>query len=164
MATALLKEDQGLVNITDFDGNTPLIIAAQGNHGPMVSILLACEGAMVNHQNHKGQTALHMPDGSSAILSNTGSQDCYDALLRQTSIQVDLQDDLGKTPLMVAVALGDMIKANALLREGASVESITHEGHSVLHAASTVDMLKVLLDERPEVLDLAFQTDTGCFI
>lgn len=46
------------VNQQDEDGNTPLIMAAMGGRGDMMSMLIHEKGVHVDHQNNQGKTAL----------------------------------------------------------------------------------------------------------
>jgi hypothetical protein len=57
-AVSVRKLGKQGVNITDVHGNTPLIVAAQNGRLNAARLFVRI-GAHVNHQNHKGQTALH---------------------------------------------------------------------------------------------------------
>ena len=55
----LLQSNPKLVNVADYDKNTPLLLAAMHGRAGAVSLLLA-DGANINATNTAGMTALHL--------------------------------------------------------------------------------------------------------
>ncbi|KAI9138851.1 ras guanine nucleotide exchange factor domain-containing protein [Paraphysoderma sedebokerense] len=85
-----------------------------------------------------GRAALH-------FAALTGHAECLDLLLRQPSIQVDLQDSKGNTALHIASAFGNTICAKILLSAGANVHLANEEGLKPVDVA-TEDIVDLLIE------------------
>lgn len=59
---------------------------------------------------------------------------------------VNTRDGLGRTPLMIAAALGHAPLVKLLLDEGADVSLCTHEGHNAISLATSPQATQILLN------------------
>ncbi|KAF1807862.1 ankyrin, partial [Eremomyces bilateralis CBS 781.70] len=91
----LLEHDAVDASSRTEDGETPLHIAASGGHDTVVDRLLK-RGIDVNSKDQRGQTPLHK---AAAV----GDEGVVQLLLKQASIDFDLKDNDGRTPLALAV-------------------------------------------------------------
>ena len=130
---ALLAEGADLEG-RDGGGRTPLLVAAAGGHAEALELLLAA-GASLAARDASGRTALHHAalggDATTAALA-----------LIEAGADVDASDDVGATPLALAVerALGSV--QDALLEAGASPARLA-SGHALLLAARRGEAARV---------------------
>ena len=108
----LLLEHNADVNAVDNPGASPLFYAAQEERTDIVKLLLE-SGADVNTKCYRGQTALIIAARNRQAFSVT-------ALLAHPEINVNLQDDKGKTAL--DVAKGSRVKK--LLKEAGAKKGV----------------------------------------
>lgn len=88
-------------------------------------------GLDVNVQNRHLITPLHR----ACFMDPDPNWEIVDLLLRQENIQVDLQDDYGRTALINASETGAVRLIEALISKGADVNICDHQGNSALHKA-----------------------------
>ncbi|KAL7302846.1 hypothetical protein TKK_0004078 [Trichogramma kaykai] len=146
------------VNVRDSLGNTPLQLAVENGFLKSSEILLR-RGADPNSTNKEGSTPLHTicrrtnRDGLILEFFRTNDEN------RQT-VQVNVHDSLGNTPLHLALENGNLWVASILLKRGADVNSVNEEGSTPLHIICRmvdVDKLiesffKVTIENRQTVL------------
>ncbi|XP_044714934.1 ankyrin repeats (many copies) domain-containing protein [Hirsutella rhossiliensis] len=107
-------------NETDSDGRTPLIHAAIDGHEPVAALLLA-HGARISDADRRRRSALHW-----AVLNR---QEAVLRLLLRHYVErgwecgLDGYDDLGWTPLHIAVEKGLEASVRLLLQCGASLQA-----------------------------------------
>ena len=179
VAAALLAHGAA-PHLQDHEGKTALMYAA--SHGRVELIwLLYQHGAEVNHQSAAGLTALMLAaahhegraldalllickerdladnDGFTALMvaAHSGHDQAVDALLRGAGSDCDVnrQDCEGSTPLMCAAAIGHVLTALVLLRNGASVDMKDGRGRTALMAAAAAgheQVVDVLLQYRAD--------------
>jgi len=111
------------------DGATPLHMAGLTGEGDVCSLLVR-EGADVELRTPKGQSALHFA-ALGGYVHPTASAEALVAL----GADLDGKDNMGWTPLMMAVYSGEEGMASKLLSLGADLEARDHSGNSVLHHA-----------------------------
>ena len=119
----------------NWNGATPLHIAAQGNSCQITQLLLA-NGAHVNQQNIFDETPLHW-----AVKSNA-----YETaqLLINANVDVNQQNNLnGFTPLHIAAENRLYQITQLLLAAGADVNQQNKSGHSSLHCAVYSNAYKI---------------------
>ena len=90
---SILLQNGAHVNIQNNDGWTPLMMASQNGHTETVLILLQ-NGAHTNIQDNE-TTALHFTSKYNQI-------SIAKLILNQKTHVIDVQDFLGRTPLMIA--------------------------------------------------------------
>jgi ankyrin repeat protein len=88
------------VNIANNDGWTPLMLAIQEGLLTITQALLSAPGIDINAQKSDGATALF-------VAAANGNYDVVKALIKQGA-DVDITDNHGQTPMMVANSLGYM--------------------------------------------------------
>lgn len=105
------------LDCADTNGNTPLHYAAHGNQ-PHILIDLIEKGANINATNSRNQTALQ-------FAVKEGFLECVRRLTSDLRLKRNIQDDMGNTPLHVAIAgmneemvnvLADLPKVNFALQ------------------------------------------------
>lgn len=87
------------VNITDYHGNTALILAACGGHIDCVKLLLTVPQIDVNTVGKNGETAL-------ILAAQWGYIDCVTELLNVSHINVNVVNKWGSTALILAACGG----------------------------------------------------------
>ena len=124
----------GRVAWRNFQGLTPLLVAAQEGHTDICGLLLA-HGSDVNEVDLKTKlTALH-------YAATRGHEAVVEALLSWGAI-VDPQNQRGATPLHFACQDGHLACVLALLKAGASVSLSIH----VAAGHNRVEIVRTLLD------------------
>ncbi|RPA94305.1 ankyrin [Choiromyces venosus 120613-1] len=132
------------VNSKDHLSFTPLHKAASCHGAEVIYALLEDPRVEVNEAFTSGRgPALHRPISS----LNIG---IMMALLERKDIDVNIPDYLGRTPLLYAICKGFDKGVEALLeRPDVKLDSLAHNGMSVLHSAaitpSSADILRLLL-------------------
>uniref|UniRef100_A0A8C1KBN0 Ankyrin repeat domain 52a n=1 Tax=Cyprinus carpio TaxID=7962 RepID=A0A8C1KBN0_CYPCA len=145
----LLCSERGadLVNVTDAEGQTPLMLAVLGGHTDCVHLLLE-RGACPDMRDSRGRTALHR----GAVM---GREDCITALLSH-SVSVLSRDFQGRTAVHLAASCGHADILSNLL--SAADHSHPHDpitdrhGYTPAHWAAYhghEDCLDVLLELKP---------------
>lgn len=120
------------INERDSDGNTPLMIAAEGtayvpNNLPLVQILIDAR-ASLEAQDSRGRTALHraVGEGKTSVAG----------LLLKSGAMVNPQDHNGATPLLYAAEFGKMAPLQLLIAHHARVDQADVSGTTPLMIAS----------------------------
>ncbi|XP_065141494.1 serine/threonine-protein phosphatase 6 regulatory ankyrin repeat subunit C isoform X1 [Paramisgurnus dabryanus] len=137
-----------LVNVTDIEGQTPLMLAVLGGHTDCVHLLLE-RGACPDIRDRRGRTALHRG-------AAMGREDCVTALLSH-GISVLSRDFLGRTAIHLAASCGYTDILFNLL--SAADHSHPHDPiadrhgytptHWAAYHAGHEDCLEVLLEHKP---------------
>ncbi|KAK6189883.1 hypothetical protein SNE40_001857 [Patella caerulea] len=141
--------DEGVdVNLMNSAGDTPLMVAAVMNNIPYMKALLDY-GCTTDTQNYHGHTVLHLGVvGIACRLKNTYcdnhvlNRECLDIVLCR-DIDVNVQDNEGRTALMLAAKfqIGNLVKK--LLIAGGDVKIVDKSGKSVLgyiHFENIIDL------------------------
>ncbi|KAM3721741.1 E3 ubiquitin-protein ligase [Dirofilaria immitis] len=95
-------------NVTDPEGNGLYHIAAKRGHKQIIEGLMIFLADDINWQNFKGETALHC-----SILN--GNLSCIDRLLNASTIDPNIQDNDGNTPLHILSIMEDIAIRGAML-------------------------------------------------
>ena len=109
-------------------GETPLYQAIHYKYFSAAKMLLEA-GADPNVSTDKGRTTL-------SWAAAEGSEESVELLLKQHSIEIDVADKLGQTPLLRAADGGHTKCIRMLLDKGASVEHTDNEGRTALSLAA----------------------------
>ena len=120
------------VNAHDFkSGDTPLLVAVQGNHQDVAAVLIA-HGADVNAKNGAIQTALYAAK----------NKDMTEFLIAHGA-DLSVRDASGDTPLHDAVLNPDKMKV--LLAHGADVNATNRFGNTPLYGSVTKETAEILI-------------------
>ncbi|TSP79431.1 Serine/threonine-protein phosphatase 6 regulatory ankyrin repeat subunit C [Bagarius yarrelli] len=142
------EEDTDLPNVSDTEGQTPLMLAVLGGHIDCVLLLLE-RGAPPDTRDRKGRTALHR----AALL---GWDDCVTALLSH-NVAVQTKDFQGRTALHLAASRGHSEILSRML-SAADYTDPHHQitdchgytpAHWAAYHAGHEDCLEVLLEIKP---------------
>ncbi|EGO22099.1 hypothetical protein SERLADRAFT_440124 [Serpula lacrymans var. lacrymans S7.9] len=107
----LLSRDDIDTNLQDDNGDSPLHRAVHSGHKEVAALLVACDDIALNLKNALGQNPLHC----TIISQNSKEQELWDActqektvelLLAHSNICINLEDNSGLTPLMLACSVG----------------------------------------------------------
>lgn len=121
----ILLLDSADADIPDFQGWTPLMIAAGNGYVHILHRLLATEMVNVNRRNQHGTTALFNA-------TNRGWPNAVQVLL-DASADANIPDNEGCTPLMIAALEGDTEIASMLLQSGnADPNRVDEEGRDAM--------------------------------
>ena len=129
----------GRVSVRNFQGATPLLVAAQNGHTDICGLLLA-RGSDVNQMEPTTKmTALH-------CAAFGGHEAVVEALLSWGAL-VDPRALGGVTPLCIVCQGGHLACLLALLKAGASVSMAKDDGNLPIHAQENrVEIVRTLLD------------------
>jgi ankyrin repeat protein len=126
------------VDGADDEGNTPLMEAAHGNIGEVITILLEHKAA-VNLQNKKQQSAL-------LLAAEEGGHAQIAELLLAKGADLRARDTEGRTALLLGssdhFAQDELLKL--LLAKGADVNEIDNHGNTALMLAASADAFQVI--------------------
>ncbi|XP_050390792.1 serine/threonine-protein phosphatase 6 regulatory ankyrin repeat subunit B-like [Patella vulgata] len=139
----LLHKHGASVNEQEYRGRTSLYLAVKNGNNSSVEVLLKMEGCNVNLCDNKGKSPL-------MLASKYGNLELIE-LLHKHNVDVNKQDDLGRTSLYLAVQNDYLNAVDILLKingcDGASVNKQDGRGRTSLNFAkrngnnSTVDVL-----------------------
>jgi ankyrin repeat protein len=116
------------INTITFDYElTALIAAAKNNHLRSAEILIR-NGAMLNHRDAYGRTALHY-----AVLF---AFDQMTDMLLYYEAEINNKDNWGYTPLAYAVENNDLFLAELLIEKGADLDVVSGDKSSLFHIAA----------------------------
>lgn len=119
------------VDVASLDGTTALMLAAENGFPDVVNVLLE-RGADPSATTSLGWTAIHL----AVLSSKTQSQSaCIQALL-EAGADIDEETNGGKTPLILASALGLIEVVEMLIACGADIHARTVDGATALMLAS----------------------------
>ncbi|CAB0038018.1 unnamed protein product [Trichogramma brassicae] len=112
-----------------------ILLALTEGANQLAALLLLRHGANPNLANGKGLTSLlHLV--CSCLVDEDFLELFYDmgSAYSNRPLEIDITDDLGRTPLQLALAHGLMITAEFLLRRGADPNIANASGETALHA------------------------------
>ena len=135
----LVQKTPKQVNITDFKGQTPLMLMAEAGDTELVKIMLR-SGADPDMQDWQGMTALH-----SAIKSRVNS--CVDALLDHPCLLDRCTND-GQSPLHTAAWTANIHATRRLLQLAPELAWQSNK-----HGMTPIEHIKFLIDN-PEALQI----------
>ena len=107
-------------------GNTPLLWSVLQNREDLL-IKLITQGANVNQQNYRGDSALH-------LATKIGNHTMI-VTLCQAGVDPNISGPSGITPLHLAAAIGDEISIRILVEYGAFLNVFDDNGDTPLHYA-----------------------------
>ena len=126
---------QSKLSITQV-GNTPLLLAFQKGNEPAAVALLE-GGASLAAVDRDGNTALHHV----AVSTNNNQADLVNILLSR-GLAFEVPNNVGATPLHMAVAHDNKPAVVALLSRGASVATKDGNGNTALHYAARLQKVQ----------------------
>ncbi|KAJ7374941.1 Transient receptor putative cation channel sub A member 1 [Desmophyllum pertusum] len=132
----LLKQDVDQINTTDYEGRTPVMLAAQCNCYDTAKVLLE-HRANVDVRDSENKTVLHYAIGSSDIVKEILKDVKASSLIRA-------KDRLGNTPLHYAACKGCVKDASIILMKYRAGATITNgAGETPLHIAARYGCISV---------------------
>uniref|UniRef100_A0A8C5C8E9 Ankyrin repeat domain 52 n=1 Tax=Gadus morhua TaxID=8049 RepID=A0A8C5C8E9_GADMO len=141
------EESADILDSTDIQGQTALMLAALGSHTDCVHILLE-KGAAANSADKKGCTALHR----AAVM---GSEGCVCALLEHGAAALG-RDSQGRTPLHQAACCGHTQLLGYLIKAAVQADTLDcmldFSGYTPTHWAAYhghEECLRILLENKP---------------
>ena len=135
----LLLKAGANVHCRDKNGNTPLHIAISRAKDEIASLLIE-NGSDVNAANVQGRMCLHM--------ANVGTFGTVKKLFLHGA-QVNAVDELGCTPLHLAMRANDCVYAKALLKHGSDPKAVDYKGSTPLHVgccSNSIHAVSALID------------------
>lgn len=152
-----------------------LLRAAMANDAKMVNELIA-QGVDVNYAGAEGLTALHLASDpeiiNTLIKANAdvhakakkgetpllfacaeGNYEKAKKLIEYRNTNIDLPDENGITPLMVAAQQRDSNILRELIAHNANTGAKDLDGNTALHYVKTYEVAKILLDKDDTMLD-----------
>ena len=117
-----------VINQHDSHGHTPMHWAALGGHTEIIKFFINC-GADINRQSKTdyGPFPIHWACVSGHVLAVD--------LLLQNGASIDVADNKGCTPLIIAAQYGKTMLAGYLIGKGSKVFLTDSEGDTALHWA-----------------------------
>lgn len=170
----MLLEFQPNLELKNYDGNTPLIMAAKGRQHATIKMLVDA-GADVNFRTSTGGTAAHFAASMGYVdtvrylvqlgadvmhencetgtllhwAAHSGDTDCIGAMLYEFKIPVDVKDAHGGTALFTALFMKKVEAVKFLLEHGADPQmTIEGDKSTPLHIAvehANAECVKLLL-------------------
>ncbi|KAH6648204.1 ankyrin repeat-containing domain protein [Truncatella angustata] len=104
-----------------------LVLAAENGHDDVVQLL--DNGAQVNDAGANRSTSLNL-----ATAAACGAIDVLQMLLNE-GVEIDVENDDGRTPLFVAVETGNEATVDFSLERGANTNKKDKDGHKPLYFA-----------------------------
>lgn len=132
----MVKENRSLVFVTNYDGHTPLHIAASKEHGVYCAQTLFNYGAEVDVTDPKGETPLH-------IAASLG-RDHMIRTLANHHANLNAPNASGHVPLHKAVEAELVGTARLLLLRGANIAARTPSGMTALHYAAQHNLAPII--------------------
>jgi ankyrin repeat protein len=126
-------------SIRDTNGWTPLDAAVQNKQADCIHLLLP-ENPAAGHPERGLSSSLH----EAAAAGNVASL----AAILETETNLEVKNELGLTPLQVAVTKGHLAAAALLADKGANVNVCDPEGNSLLHQILLQEIL-IIYDRPP---------------
>jgi ankyrin repeat protein len=108
------------INAIDHDGWTAAILAMELNKFDAVKFLHA-RGADLSIVNHKGRNSLH-------IAARNGDVKAIKWLLENSTLDINLADDEGSTPIMICLNWNELASAKLLVERGSNLFLKDEEG------------------------------------
>lgn len=141
----MLISDGAHVDAVTIDKTTPLMLAVEYEHEKVVRLLLR-KGANVDLVDKSGADALHR----ACFISGEDSLEILRQVLEQSTKHVNLMDNDGKTPLLLALERQNWDVFPLLLRSGAEADLRANSTHPTLLMLAAlhghVGTVQVLLD------------------
>ena len=135
-----------MVNTRDRKGRTGLYLAVNGKHEGVVEVLLAHHGIDVNCKSRPaagGGAPLHRACAHGPCTVSVG---IMRRLLAAPRVEVEARAKGGRTPLMVAVAAGQVDKVKLLMEvEGVNLDTRDDTGRSLEDVANKNNRIIILL-------------------
>jgi len=136
----MLLAAQAPTNVRDNNGRTPLDGAIQAKQSASISLLLGDKSARPRPERAVS-TTLH----KAAASGNLGEL----SALMETATNLEARNELGLTPLQVAVQQGHLAAAALLVDKGADAKACDPDGNTLLHQIFLQDRQLIVYDRPP---------------
>ena len=135
-----------LVNASDFQGATALMIASNSGFSYLVEILLK-NGADVNKEDLRGNTALHIACEQSGTIKTIN-------ILLDNGADINKRNRNGNTALHKTCCNNLEESTNLLIKRGADISILDQQANNVIHIAciyESVDVMPILLEQNIDI-------------
>ncbi len=149
----LLAKNKADVNLPDLSGRTPIFYAVENNQLRALRTLLIL-GADPNVKDHNGVSVLMR-----AAAQNR--EDCLALLLRQKTIDVNAQDNLGRSVVAYSAYAEDIAPAEKLVAAQADINLTDYKGNTPLMDAIKAKNDRVAVYLIQQGADLSLQNKDG---
>lgn len=146
----LLCEKGCPINAKDEETLTPLHHAARDNKPEMIKALLSC-GARMDVGAEWGWSVYSAGYTPFHIAVEEGHIECVRAMIEMRQDVNQPRQDVGGTPLSVAVIYGRKRIAELLIENGADVNAGNHDGWTPLHLAPDAETVRMLIEAGGDV-------------
>ncbi|XP_067660035.1 ankyrin-3-like [Haliotis asinina] len=143
-----------IVNDIDFEGLTPIMLAASEGRKDMFDVLLQ-NGADFSHEDYSRYNILHMA-------CRGGNVELVEHVLAQNIVEINSRSNDGSSPAMEAAYEGHTNVLELLRNEGADMTFVSDENDSILHAAldsKHMDTVKYVLTN--DFVDIDSRNNNG---
>ncbi len=153
----LVKNGKADVNLPDLSGRTPIFYAVENDKPEVLQFLLA-NGADVNSKDHTGVTALMRA-------SAKDRQACQKILLNQKNIDVNAQDNLGRSVVTYSIYASELEPIKELVAAKADINIPDAQGNTPLMNAIKAknDRASVFLIQQGALLTAVNNTGDTAF-
>ncbi|XP_046348413.2 serine/threonine-protein phosphatase 6 regulatory ankyrin repeat subunit A-like [Haliotis rufescens] len=117
-------------------GRTPVMIAARWGHKGVFDLLVS-RGADVSLVNNHGDNILH-------VACYGGHLDMVKHILYKYHVNLNITNQYGRTAVMIASRMGHLGVVDLLVRRGADVSLVNHNGDNLLHVACSGGHLEMV--------------------
>ncbi len=149
--TSELVSSTSNIDVKDIDGKTPLHYAAEIGYLEIVKLLVA-SGADINIQNRWGSTPLH-------LAVHFIKEDIVRFLTEIETINVNIRDKKGWTPIMLAAQKGNTVLTRFIRQCNADITFKNNSGYTLLHAAARGGLVWLVKDLLAQYVNIDVQDD-----
>lgn len=146
------------VNLSNNEGLAALHkLANSGAELAGIVNLLVAQGAQINQKDYSGKTPLYyaIKSYSSSESEVEANQDSFLAQLLAYKPEINIADNEGTTPLILAIQLGKLTLAKQLIELGADIKIADKQGNTPLHytaeLSESMDFIKLLVAKGAEI-------------
>ncbi len=148
IAKSFIAHPQIDINLSDKDGNTAYMLASQQKCHNICEEILAQFDVDLHEVNYNGENAGDATFLSLLLINATvhGKNDLFDKLMQEEQINVNIQNNRGNTPLIMAGAVDNQYALDKLLaRDDTDINIQNKIGRTVLAKAIKAEQLETVM-------------------